>query len=276
MGRLLFSPPAAWAATPNLTWHAVKSHDAAMSGAGCGSTRTRRCPSFALVPLALTTPLLALACGLCSYEGRWVREYVDATVPEMAFGEYWDTCSYSGELMRQGCEAVHRLSNRWVALAARWGASTASWEAIGRQGAPCPAQRIPSAATDNAPPSAHGLDPQPAPCQPPKSSLAVLRSDDVLACTQGAFTHCLLLLPNPSLPLSAPAHFGPQTVCWPTTRTRTASARWTGATPPAAPRPPLISRSRCCWEEGLWLLTLCIASCTARACCASARLAVYP
>lgn len=40
-------------------------------------------------------PHLAVHCR--SYEGRWVREYVDATVPEMAFGEFWDTCSYSGE-----------------------------------------------------------------------------------------------------------------------------------------------------------------------------------
>eukprot|EP00887_Chlorella_sp_A99_P008140 scaffold12.g8140.t1 len=31
------------------------------------------------------------------YEGRFVGEYIDATVPEMAFGEFWDTCSYTGE-----------------------------------------------------------------------------------------------------------------------------------------------------------------------------------
>lgn len=82
------------AATLDLTWHAFR------GVLGCGSAWTRLCPSSARHPL--TTPLLALACGLCSYEGRWVREYVDATVPEMAFGEYWDTCSYSGELPEAG------------------------------------------------------------------------------------------------------------------------------------------------------------------------------
>ena len=37
-----------------------------------------------------------LLCALQGYEGRWINEYVDATVPLMAFGEYWDTCSYTG------------------------------------------------------------------------------------------------------------------------------------------------------------------------------------
>lgn len=45
------------------------------------------------MPSALPGPPV----GLQGYDGRWVREYVDATVPEMAFGEYWDTCSYTGE-----------------------------------------------------------------------------------------------------------------------------------------------------------------------------------
>ncbi len=52
-------------------------------------------PQRQLAPTGLLPPFLPLTP---SYEGRWVREYVDATVPEMAFGEYWDTCSYSGAL----------------------------------------------------------------------------------------------------------------------------------------------------------------------------------
>lgn len=28
------------------------------------------------------------------YSGVWAREYIDGTVPEMAFGEYWDTMEY--------------------------------------------------------------------------------------------------------------------------------------------------------------------------------------
>jgi hypothetical protein len=48
-------------------------------------TLTRRRPS--------TSPWLLAPQG---YDGRWIAEYVNATVPEMAFGEYWDTCSYTG------------------------------------------------------------------------------------------------------------------------------------------------------------------------------------
>lgn len=29
------------------------------------------------------------------YAGEYAKLYVDATVPSMAFGEYWDTCEYS-------------------------------------------------------------------------------------------------------------------------------------------------------------------------------------
>ena len=29
------------------------------------------------------------------YAGDFVREYVDATVPALAVGEYWDTCGYT-------------------------------------------------------------------------------------------------------------------------------------------------------------------------------------
>lgn len=52
-------------------------------------------PMSPLTSTPTLPPHLAVHCR--SYEGRWVREYVDATVPEMAFGEFWDTCSYSGE-----------------------------------------------------------------------------------------------------------------------------------------------------------------------------------
>ncbi len=53
----------------------------------CGRGRRWRPPS---TPPSLPAPLQR------RYEGRWVGEYVDATVPLMAFGEYWDTCSYTG------------------------------------------------------------------------------------------------------------------------------------------------------------------------------------
>ena len=48
-----------------------------------------------------------------------MREYVDATVPEMAFGEYWDTCSYTGELpcSLQGCVGGRRRCVQGAAAA---------------------------------------------------------------------------------------------------------------------------------------------------------------
>ncbi|PRW34079.1 glycoside hydrolase isoform A [Chlorella sorokiniana] len=47
------------------------------------------------------------------YEGRWVREYVDATVPEMAFGEYWDTCSYSDGVLAYSQDAHRQRTVDW-------------------------------------------------------------------------------------------------------------------------------------------------------------------
>lgn len=29
------------------------------------------------------------------YKGEYAKIYIDATVPEMAFGEYWDSCDYT-------------------------------------------------------------------------------------------------------------------------------------------------------------------------------------
>ncbi|GAB4823092.1 hypothetical protein N2152v2_010138 [Parachlorella kessleri] len=41
------------------------------------------------------------------YDGRYVGEYINATVPEMAFGEYWDTCSYTDGVLNYN-QDVHR------------------------------------------------------------------------------------------------------------------------------------------------------------------------
>lgn len=29
------------------------------------------------------------------YAGQFAKQYIDETVPEMAFGEYWDSCDYT-------------------------------------------------------------------------------------------------------------------------------------------------------------------------------------
>lgn len=47
------------------------------------------------------------------YDGRWVREYVDATVPEMAFGEYWDTCSYTDGVLNYNQDAHRQRTVDW-------------------------------------------------------------------------------------------------------------------------------------------------------------------
>lgn len=72
------------------------------AGQGCGIDVTRiktRMRSHATHALNLNpnpTHASPTHCPYPRYEGRWIKEYIDATVPEMAFGEYWDTCSYTG------------------------------------------------------------------------------------------------------------------------------------------------------------------------------------
>ena len=58
------------------------------------TAHTRRRPTTECAADAVATALPPLQ----GYEGRWIRDYVNDTVPEVAFGEYWDTCSYTGAL----------------------------------------------------------------------------------------------------------------------------------------------------------------------------------
>ena len=41
------------------------------------------------------------------YSGEFTRKYIDASVPLMAFGEYWDSCSYTGGVLDYN-QDVHR------------------------------------------------------------------------------------------------------------------------------------------------------------------------
>ena len=47
------------------------------------------------------------------YDGKWVGEYVNATVPELAFGEYWDTCSYSDGVLSYNQDAHRQRTVDW-------------------------------------------------------------------------------------------------------------------------------------------------------------------
>lgn len=47
------------------------------------------------------------------YDGKWVGEYVNATVPELAFGEYWDTCSYTDGVLSYNQDAHRQRTVDW-------------------------------------------------------------------------------------------------------------------------------------------------------------------
>lgn len=45
--------------------------------------------------------------------GEFVKEYLDATVPELAFGEYWDTCEYTDGVLNYNQDAHRQRSVNW-------------------------------------------------------------------------------------------------------------------------------------------------------------------
>lgn len=47
------------------------------------------------------------------YDGKWTGEYVNATVPLMAFGEYWDTCSYADGVLSYNQDAHRQRTVDW-------------------------------------------------------------------------------------------------------------------------------------------------------------------
>uniref|UniRef100_A0A061QGW0 alpha-amylase n=1 Tax=Tetraselmis sp. GSL018 TaxID=582737 RepID=A0A061QGW0_9CHLO len=48
------------------------------------------------------------------YAGSYVKEYVDASVPELAFGEYWDTCAYEGSVLQYNQDAHRQRTVNWI------------------------------------------------------------------------------------------------------------------------------------------------------------------
>lgn len=48
------------------------------------------------------------------YHGRFAKIYVDASVPLMAFGEYWDTCSYTDGVLNYNQDAHRQRTVDWV------------------------------------------------------------------------------------------------------------------------------------------------------------------
>eukprot|EP00192_Tetraselmis_astigmatica_P007506 CAMPEP_0117654098 /NCGR_PEP_ID=MMETSP0804-20121206/3558_1 /TAXON_ID=1074897 /ORGANISM="Tetraselmis astigmatica, Strain CCMP880" /LENGTH=714 /DNA_ID=CAMNT_0005460347 /DNA_START=1 /DNA_END=2145 /DNA_ORIENTATION=- len=48
------------------------------------------------------------------YAGKYTKEYIDATVPELAFGEYWDTCAYDGSVLQYNQDAHRQRTVNWI------------------------------------------------------------------------------------------------------------------------------------------------------------------
>jgi len=48
------------------------------------------------------------------YAGEYTKQYINATVPELAFGEYWDTCDYDGSVLRYNQDAHRQRTVNWI------------------------------------------------------------------------------------------------------------------------------------------------------------------
>ena len=48
------------------------------------------------------------------YHGRFSKLYVDATVPQMAFGEFWDTCGYTDSVLNYNQDAHRQRTIDWI------------------------------------------------------------------------------------------------------------------------------------------------------------------
>ena len=47
------------------------------------------------------------------YSGSFVKEYVDAAVPQLAFGEYWDSCSYANGVLEYNQDTHRQRTVNW-------------------------------------------------------------------------------------------------------------------------------------------------------------------
>ncbi|KIY91500.1 hypothetical protein MNEG_16464, partial [Monoraphidium neglectum] len=47
------------------------------------------------------------------YGGQFVKTYIDATVPQMAFGEYWDACDYSDGVLNYNQDGHRQRTINW-------------------------------------------------------------------------------------------------------------------------------------------------------------------
>ena len=55
---------------------------------------------------------MILMASYCA-AGEAVREYINGTVPLMAFGEYWDTCEYTDGVLNYNQDAHRQRTVNW-------------------------------------------------------------------------------------------------------------------------------------------------------------------
>ena len=67
-----------------------------------------------------------------------MKEYLDATVPELAFGEYWDTCEYTDGVLNYNQDAHRQRTVNWCD---RTGGTSAAFDFTTKGAQPCPACR---------------------------------------------------------------------------------------------------------------------------------------
>ena len=45
--------------------------------------------------------------------GEFTKEYIDSTVPELAVGEYWDTCEYTDGVLNYNQDSHRQRTVNW-------------------------------------------------------------------------------------------------------------------------------------------------------------------
>ena len=67
--------------------------------------------------------------------GEFTREYIDATVPELAFGEFWDTCEYSDGVLAYNQDGHRQRTVNWCD---RTGGTAAAFDFTSKGNLWCP------------------------------------------------------------------------------------------------------------------------------------------
>ena len=64
-----------------------------------------------------------------------MKEYLDATVPELAFGEFWDTCEYTDGVLNYNQDSHRQRTVNWCD---RTGGTSAAFDFTTKGAPPAP------------------------------------------------------------------------------------------------------------------------------------------